>query len=129
MMDLMPTFLAMAGSKPEPALRVDGLNLLPVWMGKDKAPERTLFWEWRTEGYNQVAAMRGDFKLAITGNTAPELYNVVTDPAERRTIFHEYQDLGRELRKGIIDWLATETEAAKWGKPKRPSPVSDPAAN
>ena len=129
MMDLMPTFLAAAHSKPEPALRVDGLNLLPVWMGKDKAAERTLFWEWRTEGYYQVAAMRGDFKLVITGNTAPELYNVRTDPAERRTIFHEYPDLGRELRMGIIDWLATETEAAKWGKSKRPSPVSEPAAN
>ena len=129
MMDLMPTFLAAAGSQAEPEWKVDGMNLLPVWMGKKKAPERTLFWEWRVEGYNQVAAMRGDFKLVITGNTAPELYNVVADPAERRTIFYEYPGLGQELRKGILDWLATETAAAKWGKPKRPSPVSDPGAN
>jgi len=98
---------------------VDGQNMLPVWTRKAKAPERTLFWEWRVEGYNQVAAMRGDLKLVITGNTTPELYNVVTDPSERRTLFQEHPQLGRELRQATLDWLATETEAAKWGKPTR----------
>jgi arylsulfatase A len=129
MMDLMPTFVAAAGGRLDPAWRVDGHNLLPVWMRKAAAPERTLFWEWRVEGYYQLAAMRGDLKLVITGNTAPELYNVVTDPAERRTIFYEYPALGRELRQGLVDWLATETEAAKWGKTNRLSVVSEPAAN
>ncbi len=129
MMDVFPTLLAAAGVTVDPAWKVDGTNLLPVWTAQTKAPQRTLYWEWRVEGYNQLAAMRGDFKLVITGNTAPELYNVVTDPAERRTIFQEFPELGRELRQGILEWLATETEAAKWGKPKRPSPASEPAPN
>jgi arylsulfatase A len=124
MMDVFPTFLAAAGGTPDPSWRVDGINLLPVWMGRIAAAERTLFWEWRTENYNQVAAMRGDFKLVITGNTTPELYNVATDPAERRTIFHEYTERGRELRRQLTNWLSTETEAAKWGKTNRPSALT-----
>lgn len=119
MMDVFPTFLAAAGSEPPQPSRLDGTNLLPVWMGRSAAPERTLFWEWRVENYNQVAAMRGDFKLIIIGNTAPELYNVVLDPAERRTVFHEFPDLGRDLRRQLAEWLATETDAAKWGKTNR----------
>ena len=129
MMDVMPTLLAAAGGTIDAAWKVDGQNLLPIWMGVAKAPERTLFWEWRVEGYNQVAAMRGNYKLVITGNTTPELYNIATDPAERRTVFPEHAELGRELRRGIIDWLATETEAAKWGKPSRPPAIGGPGQN
>jgi arylsulfatase A-like enzyme len=114
--DVLPTFLAAAGAEPDPAWKVDGINLLPLWMGAANASERTLFWEWRTEGGNQLAALRGNFKLVITGNNPPELFNLETDPAERRNVIAEHQPLAQQLRKELTDWLATETEAAKWGK-------------
>src|SRR5205807_1125875 len=77
MTDVFPTFLAAAGARPEPAWKVDGQNVLDVSRGKAKAPERTLFWEWRSEGYQQLAALRGNKKLVVTGNTPPELFDVV----------------------------------------------------
>jgi arylsulfatase A len=117
MTDVFPTLLAAAGQQPNAAWKVDGRNLLPVWTGKEKAAERTLFWEWRTEGYNQLAAMRGDMKLVITGNTKAELFNVENDPAERRSLHAEYPELYRQLQQDLKAWLATETAAAKWGKP------------
>jgi arylsulfatase A-like enzyme len=116
MTDVFPTLLAAAGAKPDPAWKVDGLNMLDVWMGKAKGPERTIYWEWRAEGFNQLAAMKGDLKLVITGNNRPELFNVETDPGERRSLHGEYPELYRQLQQEIRTWLATETEAAKWGK-------------
>jgi arylsulfatase A-like enzyme len=119
--DVLPTFLAAASVEPEAAWRVDGRNLLPVWRGPEKSPQRTLFWEWRVEGYNQLAAMRGDLKLVITGNNRPELFNLVNDPGERRSVFAEHQALAREMERDLRAWLATESEASKWGKtPPKP---------
>ncbi len=113
--DVLPTLLAAAGAESAPP-NVDGRNLRGVWEGKEKAPERTLFWEWRVEGYNQLAAMRGDSKLVITGNTSPELYNVESDPAERISLAADHQPLAQQLRRELTAWLATESESAKWGK-------------
>jgi arylsulfatase A-like enzyme len=121
MTDVFPTLLAAAGGSPEPAWKVDGQNLLPVWTGRTPAQERTVFWEWRSEGYNQLAAMRGDFKLVSTGNNRPELFNVEADPAERRPINAEQPMLAQQLERELKAWLATETEAAKQGK-ARPTP-------
>lgn len=110
MTDLFPTLLAAAGAKPDPAWHVDGANLWPAWTTEGRVPERTLFWEWRDEGANQVAAMRGDNKLVITSGARPELFQVVTDPAERRNIIAEKPALARKLQEELKAWLATEVK-------------------
>jgi arylsulfatase A len=112
MTDVFPTLLA-AVRWPEPALKLDGQNLLDVWLGTARSPQRTLFWEWRVEGYNQVAAMRGNLKLVITGNTTPELYDVVNDPAEMRSLHAEHPKLLKQLQDELKAWLATESAASK----------------
>jgi arylsulfatase A len=116
--DVLPTFLAAAGAEPKAEWKVDGCNLLPVWRGKDKGPERTLFWEWRSEGDRQLAAMRGELKLVVTGGNKPELFDVEADLAERKNLAGEKPELVKQLQKELDAWLATETEAAKWGKEK-----------
>jgi arylsulfatase A-like enzyme len=116
MTDVSPTFLAAAGLKPEPGWKVTGADLLEVWCGKAKTPERTLFWEWRSEGYHQLAAMRGDLKLVVTGNQPAELFDVVRDSGERRNVLAEHKPLAEQLRKELTAWLATETEESKWGR-------------
>jgi hypothetical protein len=80
-----------------------------VWEGKAQAPQRTLFWEWRAEGYYQLAAMRCPIKFVITGEKGrPEMFNVVTDPGERRNIIAEYPELARELQQELRAWLKTQ---------------------
>ena len=111
--DVFPTLLAAAGGTPASNLKLDGQNMLSVWAGKEKAPERTLFWEWRSEGNTQLAAMRGDLKLVTTGNNKPEMFNVDNDPAERRSIVAQYEQLSKSMESDLKAWLATETEAAK----------------
>lgn len=119
MIDLFPTLLAAAGGAPSPSWRVDGRNLLPVWRGKAEAERRTLFWEWRSEGYHQIAAMRGDLKLVVTGQTPPVMYNVETDPGERINVIAENEWLARWLLRDLRAWLKTETAESRWGKPER----------
>jgi arylsulfatase A len=107
--DLLPTFVAAAGGEVKPAWHVDGTNLLTAWTGKARVPERTLFWEWRSEGANQLAALAGQFKLVITRGGKPELFDVENDPSERRDVSAQHPELTRQLRAGLNAWLATET--------------------
>jgi len=119
MTDVFPTLLSVAGVEPESAWKLDGLSLLGAWRGKAAVPDRTLFWEWREGGDTQLAAMRGDLKLVITGNNKPELFNVAADPAERRTLDAEFPQETKSMVAALNEWLATETEAAKQRRPAR----------
>jgi arylsulfatase A-like enzyme len=112
--DVLPTFLAAAGGTPDAAWKVDGADMLPVWEGKAKGPDRTLFWEWRTEGRNMLAAMHGDMKLVVLPENPPELYDVVKDPGERRNVFEEFDPVTKRLKSDLDAWLATETDEAKF---------------
>lgn len=107
-LDLLPTFLAAAGASPDAAWHVDGMNLLPVWTAHEKVPARTLFWEWRSEGGNQLAALRGNDKLVITHGGTGELFDVVADPAERRNIAGQFPEVYRELGEQLKAWMETE---------------------
>ncbi len=109
--DVLPTLLAAAGGAPDPAWKVDGTSLLPAWTGAGAYPERTLFWEWRSEGSDQLAAMRGTLKLVATGGTRPELFDVEADPAERRSVAALYPDEVKSLEAQLKSWLATERDA------------------
>lgn len=123
--DVMPTLLAAAGGLPDPAWRVDGLNVLDVWRGRAHAPLRTVFWDYRCYGYNQIAALRGDLKLIITGFTPPELYDVVRDPVERRNVIALHPRTAWRLQRELGRWLMSETAASRqsrgavgtWGFP------------
>jgi arylsulfatase A-like enzyme len=105
--DLMPTFMAAAGGQVDPAWHVDGINLLAVWRSQALPADRTLFWEWRSEGRAQLAALRNRMKLIITDGGEPELYDVVNDPAERRDLSSQYPQLTREMNTALDGWLKT----------------------
>jgi arylsulfatase B len=82
-LDLFPTFLAAAQSKP-PGQPLDGLNLLP-WFAPNPTipPERPIFWR-----HGRASALRqGDWKVVRqfppNQPIGPwELYNLRKDPAE-----------------------------------------------
>jgi arylsulfatase A-like enzyme len=109
LIDVMPTFAAAAGARFETSWEVDGANMLDVWTGQAQAPQRTLFWEWRTEAGSMLAAMRGDFKLLEMGPNR-FLYDVQNDPPERRTVAAEYPEIYEQLQAELKAWLATEVK-------------------
>jgi arylsulfatase A len=119
MIDLFPTILAATGAEaPSSGKKIDGMNVLDVWRGAAKSPQRTLFWEWREGGDTQLAAMRGDLKVIINGGNNPEVYDVVADPGERRTLHAEFPQEMKSMVADLNAWLASETDAAKMRRKK-----------
>jgi arylsulfatase A-like enzyme len=111
--DVFPTLLSAAGGEPDPKWNIDGHNMLDVWTGKAKAPDRILFWEWREGGDVQYAAMHGDLKIVISGGNKPELFNVEDDPAERRELNALHPGEVKRMNDALQAWLATESDAAR----------------
>ena len=107
MIDVLPTLCAAAGQPAATEWQVDGVDALDVWRGRGTLPERTLFWEWRSEGAQLLAAMRGRLKLVVQPGLKPELYDVVNDPAERRDLAAQYPEVVKQLQRQIEAWLAT----------------------
>ncbi len=130
LIDLLPTFVAASGGTVDPSWHVNGINLFESWIGKQAtAHDRTLFWEWRSERANQVAAMHGQFKLVITQGGKPELYDVVSDPAERRDLAAQDPDLVERLRDQFDAWLKTETPRAATTRSHSPPLNQQPAVH
>ena len=98
-MDWMPTLLAAAGTAPDPAYPLDGIDLLPVLTGMASVRQRSLFWRYKAHG--QRAARVGDHKfLKLRGNTF--LFNVVADPLERANLKTRMPELYARIE---ADWL------------------------
>jgi arylsulfatase A-like enzyme len=119
MIDLFPSFCAVAGFQPDPKWHVDGVNLLPTFEGKAPSPDRTIFWEWDESGSKYLVALHGNMKLMIDGGNRPELYDVVADPAERRDCSQEFPEITKDLKKQLDAWLETASDAAKQKKPPK----------
>ena len=63
MIDLLPTIVAAAGGAIDPSWHVEGVNLLPLWCGQGREPERYLFWEWQAKEATSSPRCSGDDKL------------------------------------------------------------------
>lgn len=109
-MDLTRTILTVAGARVPTDL--DGIDLLPVLSGAQPESERTLFWETDFGGFRQFAVRRGDWKLVRDGS-ATFVYDVRRDPGERNDLAKRRQDVARELRLLLDDWLENVTDEAR----------------
>ena len=104
-MDLMPTFLSMAGASPPAG--IDGQNILPVLRG-EKPPHETLFWS-----FNKGRAIRqGDWKLILNPPSYPGeeldtnvwLSDLEADPSERRNLATDEPKRVLDLTQRIRAW-------------------------
>jgi arylsulfatase len=110
-MDLLPTFLALAGTqhpgatyRGQPVLPVKGQSLLPLLSGKAAAahPVDQLF-GWELLG--QRAVRQGDWKL-VWDNTAPpaqrrwQLFNIAKDPFEQNDLSASDPERYAQMLKG-----------------------------
>jgi arylsulfatase A-like enzyme len=103
-MDWMPTLLAAAGTGPDPAFPLDGMNLLPqLTQGAAPVPRR-LYWRYH---FNSQRALRdGDLKyLRIAGNEF--LFNVADDPLERANLKERQPDVFKRMVQAYEEWNAT----------------------
>ena len=110
-LDLLPTFLAAAGSKADPAWKLDGVNLLPFLAGeKQGRPHETLYWRFGP----QWAIRHGDWKLVHgQGVTTPLLIDLAKDISEKNDLSASRPEKVKELRALYETWNA-EQEPPRW---------------
>tara|TARA_R110000782_G_scaffold167129_10_gene259389 strand:+ start:20756 stop:22207 length:1452 start_codon:yes stop_codon:yes gene_type:complete len=100
-MDWMPTLLAAARAKGNPAYPPDGMDLSATLYDGAPPISRTLC--WRYLNLSQEACRDGDWKyLKILGNTF--LFNVVNDPLERANLKDIYPGIYRRLVESFRAW-------------------------
>lgn len=102
-MDWLPTFLAAAGTAPDPACPSDGIDIRSAIAGA-ALEERTLF--WRFANHDQKAARRGAFKYLQMGKH-PFLFDVTEDPMERANLKDRKPATFRALHDEWHSWNQT----------------------
>jgi len=112
-MDWMPTLLATAATRPDPAYPPDGENLAAALAGAAPHPRK---FHWRYKAGSQRAIRDGDWKyLRIAGNEF--LFDVVEDPRERANLRDRHRDVFDRLKADWEAWNATML-------PERPRPAA-----
>lgn len=109
MMDILPTFLEVAGAEPPADRRIDGLSVLSMVTEGAPSPHEQIFWEYN----KQLAVRQGKWKLVLNGRedfgrAADEVHlaNLEADPGERVNLADQEPDLTQELTRAASEWLA-----------------------
>lgn len=127
--DMLPTLCDAAGVKPDPAHKLDGTNLRPLFTG-GTLPERTLFVSYphylAEHGTTPVrAAIQGRYKLVwhphdhieiagarVTESTIrylpqprTELFDMESDPGEHENLADKYPEKVSELKSLLETWM------------------------
>jgi arylsulfatase A-like enzyme len=97
--DLMATAAELAGVEAPAGL--DSLSLVPTLLGTtgDQRAHEYLYWEFHEGGFTQAALYRGRWKgIRSGGPDAPvRLYDLQTDPAEKRDVATESPEIAETL--------------------------------
>jgi len=119
--DLYPTFLEAAGLPLRPQQHRDGRSLLPVLLGTGGLDREALFWHYphySNQGGGPASAVRfGTWKLLEDLEDGHlELYDLATDPGERRDLSGERPELAATLRARLQGFR--EETGARYPRPR-----------
>lgn len=99
-MDLLPTFLELAGLPPPKGDQAtDGISLCPLLFENHRLPERTLFWRMK----QSKAVREGPWKLVADGENQ-QLFNLDRDPGERHSILGEERARTLRMQAALETW-------------------------
>jgi len=118
--DWFPTFAAIAGYRPQQDLKWDGVNLLPMLEGKERATNRAIY---LVGPGNNVALRRGNEVLVRLKGKPDELYDLQQDPSQKQNIARERPQQLAELQDLLKQVSERDNDASI--KP-RASPRSAP---
>ncbi len=84
LVDLLPTFMALAGNDQPPVGPLHGNSLLPLLTGAEQGLDRCVVSEYSSEGVCAASRMvrLGPWKYIYTHGLAPLLFNLELDPDE-----------------------------------------------
>lgn len=109
--DFYPTFLEMAGVKPDPRQVLDGVSLVPLLTQTAGLKRDTLYWHYPLArrhflgGRSSGAIRKGDWKLIEFFDTgAIELYDLKNDVGETTDLAGKMPEKVSELRGLLAEW-------------------------
>jgi arylsulfatase A-like enzyme len=112
-MDITATILGVTRAPVPEDAALEGRSVIPLIEGRRPAAERPLFWRIAVPTRQQRAVRQGDWKLLIDGDDLL-LFNVRTDPGERRDLAARNPTTVRRLRALLDAWEKdVDTEAAR----------------
>lgn len=103
-LDLLPTFVTLAGGDISKIEGLDGVDLLPyLEKGNQGKPHETLYWKKEARG----AIRHNDYKLIRFPDRPAELYNIEEDISEVNDLASKYPEKVKKLYKMLFDWELT----------------------
>lgn len=104
MLDLLPTFYALAGGSPDKLSGIDGVNLAPfITANNTLRPHKTLYWKKENRG----AIRDGDWKLLRFPDRPAELYDLSQDMSESNDVALRHPEIVKKLFKKLFQWELT----------------------
>ena len=107
-LDVLPTCLAAAGVRVPADKPVDGVNLIPYLIGKQKTPPHAaLYWKAISERAQKkpwAAVRAGQWKLHLSGNRNLELYDLNADIGERTDLARKHPEIAKKLLDMLDGW-------------------------
>jgi arylsulfatase A-like enzyme len=105
-MDWTATILSLAKAKPEPKFPLDGIDIMPILLGKEFETDRTMY--WRIFQRRQNKAMRfGRWKYVQDEKKEEYLFDINADPKEENNLKEKYPAVFQQLKKKYAAWEKT----------------------
>lgn len=82
--DMLPTLAEAAGAKIP--LGLDGISMLPAWLGQPQRNHEYLYWEFHEQGFKQAIRWRDWKGVRLAPGRALEAYDLRSDPGETRDV-------------------------------------------
>ena len=136
--DLLPTFVTLAGGVVPTDRKIDGADISKLLLGQSETSAREAHFYYN--GYELQAVRSGEWKLALkpqnfsmgikTGGetkTGLRLYNLITDIGETTDVAAQHPDIVKRLKTLADQQAATLCDGSNQGAGVRPpGKVSDP---
>lgn len=129
--DLLPTFLEIAGISLPVGYEPDGQSAALAFKGQGFQRTKPIFWEWRggiSKDYTwpTLGIRHGRWKLLVNNELGmTELYDLEKDWAEKKNVAESYPEIVEKLKLQLEDWkqtLPTAPDESCCATPKKSKP-------
>ena len=110
--DMFATIIEMCGLDMPKTLPQDGINLVPLLKGETGSwPDRMIFTFRSPRGSNVPGSVRTQRWRAVKGRNRWELYDMVSDPDQKKNVSKEYPNIVKKLSAAFEAAAADVTKA------------------